>query len=356
MLGSLQVFSTARKEGGKPIPKQLLEVLQLRLRRSPLGISEYFEYGVWHKSITQKKRNEFIGWRQSGELDKLLNDNNSRVLANDKLLNYLILSVAGYPIPKPVATFTAEGRSIAGEVILRTLSEVDKYLNDDIYKVYIKPISAGYGHGVMGVTGRTGDSFSMMDGSNLSRDEIMAPFSFIPYRGMLFQKPLVAHPAISELSGSEAISCIRFICFVTSRGPTIHTAFWKIIAGRNMMDNFSHGHYGNCLGAIDLENGVVFRAISSMGPGGEINQHPTTKKPLIGFKLPDWFRAKDLVLSASRHFPGLHLQNWDVALCPEGPVLLELNTESELNVPQAISGRGLLDSRLRKILEDLAGC
>ena len=119
------------------------------------------------------------------------------------------------------------------------------------------------------------------------------------------------------------------------------------------MDNFSHGHYGNCLGAIDLENGVVFRAISSMGPGGEINQHPTTKKPLIGFKLPDWFRAKDLVLSASRHFPGLHLQNWDVALCPEGPVLLELNTESELNVPQAISGRGLLDSRLRKILEDL---
>jgi hypothetical protein len=33
-------------------------------------------------------------------------------------------------------------------------------------------------------------------------------------------------------------------------------------------------------------------------------------------------RAVELVKSASANFPGLRLQNWDVA--PEGPVLLEL--------------------------------
>jgi hypothetical protein len=120
-----------------------------------------------------------------------------------------------------------------------------------------------------------------------------------------------------------------------------------------MLDNFSHGDYGNCLGAINTENGKIIRAISRMGPGGQIDQHPTTSKPMIGFKLPDWNRAVDLVLSASKHFPGLRLQNWDVALCPEGPVLVELNTESELAVPQAISGRGLMDQRLRKILDEI---
>ena len=85
-----------------------------------------------------------------------------------------------------------------------------------------------------------------------------------------------------------------------------------------------------------------------------ISDSPTTDKLLLGMTLPDWARAVDLVHSASKHFPGLRLQNWDVALCPEGPVLLELNTESELAVPQAISGRGLMDQRLRNILADIA--
>lgn len=349
----LKMISLACSEGGKSIPHQLLEALQLRIHPSPLGISEYFEYGVWHRSITRAMRDEFIGWRQSSELDKLLNDDYSRVLANDKLLNYLVLRVAGYPIPQPIATYTKEGRRIADEIVLQSQVEVDNFLLGNIYPIYVKPISAGYGRGVMGIAGRAGEFFTMMDGNHLSHDEFISPFDFPLYRGMLFQKPLTAHPIISELTGSEAVSCVRFICFITSKGPIIHTAFWKIIAGNNMIDNFSHGLYGNCLGAIDIDKGVIIRAISRMGPGGQIIQHPTTKKPLIGFGLPDWTLAKDLVLSASHHFPGLRLQNWDVTLTPDGPVLLELNTESELNVPQAISGRGFKDSKLREILEDI---
>ena len=95
------------------------------------------------------------------------------------------------------------------------------------------------------------------------------------------------------------------------------------------------------------------RAISKLGPGGVIEQHPSTARRLPGFQLPDWDNAVALVKSASAHFPGLRLQNWDVALCPEGPVLLELKTESELGVPQAISGAGLMDQRLRDILRQV---
>lgn len=353
MFKILRRFSEARNEGGKPVPKQLFEALRLRVRRSPLGISEYLDCGIWHRSVTPSMRDEFIGWRQSNELDRLFNDDSSRVLANDKLLNYLVLHSLGYPIPRPVATYTTEGRRISDEKVLRTHDEVEEFLKGDIYPLYVKPISAGYGHGVMGLKGRDGQSFCMMDGSLISRDELMAPFGFLPYRGMLFQKPLQAHPAIAELTGSSAIACVRFICFVTSGEPVIHTAFWKIVAGNNMMDNFSHGDYGNCLGAVDLDSGAIVRAIARIGPGGVIDRHPTTGRPLIGFTLPNWSQAKDLVLSASRHFPGLRLQNWDVALSPEGPVLLELNTESELNIPQAISGRGFRDARLNGFLAEM---
>lgn len=298
-------------------------------------------------------RDEFIGWKQSGELDRRLNAAQSRVLANDKLVNHVILLSAGLPCPAPLASYTASGRRVATEQALTTHEDVREFLSGDVFPFYVKPISAGYGRGVIGVAGCVDGVLSLFDGSTLSLQKFMQPFDFSPYLGMLFQRPLMAHPDIVELTGTHAISCVRSICFVTSQGPVIHTAFWKIISGRNMLDNFSHGDYGNCLGAIDQSTGKIVRAISKLGPGGVIENHPTTGKRILGFQLPDWDRAVDLVKSATGNFPGLRLQNWDVALCPGGPVLLELNTESELGVPQAISGTGLMDQRLRDILRQV---
>lgn len=340
----------AESRGGKPPLQQIREAVRLRLRGSPVGISEYFEYGIWHRSITPALAQEFIGWRGSAALDSTLNASQSRVLANDKLINHMILLAAGLPCPVPIASFTAAGRRIGNEQVLRNLDDVRAFLQGDVYPFYVKPISAGYGRGVLGVAGREGDRFRLFDGRVISLDDFLKPFSFALYCGMLFQKPLVAHPTIKELTGTDAVSCVRFICLVTPTSPVIHTAFWKITAGDNMLDNFSHGDFGNCLGAIDIESGKIVRAISKMGADGEITVHPSTGKPLIGFALPDWERAVALVKTASGSFPGLRLQNWDVALCPDGPVLLELNTESELAVPQAISGFGIMDGRLRDIL------
>jgi hypothetical protein len=253
----------------------------------------------------------------------------------------------------PIATYSSAGRRIGNEPALTTHGDVLEFLRGAVYPFYVKPISAGYGRGVLGVAGRSGDMLELFDGTSISIEKFMKPFDFEPYRGMLFQKPLSAHPAIAELTGTQAVSCVRFICFITSQGPVIHTAFWKITSGKNMLDNFSHGDYGNCLGAVDGASGKIVRAISKMGPGGVIERHPATGKRIVGFQLPDWDRAVELVKSASAGFPGLRLQNWDVALCPEGPVLLELNTESELGVPQAVSGAGLMDQRLRAILRQV---
>jgi hypothetical protein len=324
------------------------------LRRPPIGIGEYFDYGIGHKSITPALRDEFIGWRHSKALDQRLNAGSSRVLANDKLINYMMLRAQGYPIPEPVATYSPSGRRIGVEPLLRSLDEVRAFLEQDSYPFYVKPISAGYGRDVRGVTGRDGKYLKLMDGSSITIDDFLVPFRFAPYQGMLFQRPLKAHPSIAELTGTAAISCVRFICFATPEGPIIHTAFWKITVGNNMLDNFSHGHFGNCLGAVDLVLGQITRVIAHIGPQGAVENHPTTGKQLVGFTLPHWLQAIALVKSVSANFPGLRLQNWDVAFCPDGPVLVELNTESELAVPQAISGRGLMDQRLRAILSEIA--
>lgn len=346
-------IAEAKLDNGKPAWRLVLEAITLRLTKLPVGIGEYFDYGIYRREVSPEKVQAFIGWRESFALDKSLNNNYSRVLANDKLLNYLVLRATGYPMPVPIASYSTSGRRIADERVLQTLDEVRTFLEGDCYPFYVKPISAGYGRGVLGVQGKDGNDLQLLDGTLISVDDFLKPFSFTPFGGMLFQKPLIAHPTISELTGSSAVCCVRFICFVTPTGPVVHTAFWKITAGRNMLDNFTHGKYGNCLASIDINQGKVVRAISKLGPGGKVDCHPSTGKLLVGFSLPDWDRAVELVCSATKHFPGLHLQNWDVALCPDGPVLLELNTESELAIPQAISGHGLKDKRLRRILAEI---
>jgi len=353
MASLLRTLQLVRAPGNKSLARQLAEACQLRFGKQAIGISEYYDYGISHHSVTPTMRNEFIGWVESAELDRTLNNSQSRVLANDKLINHIILQSAGLPSPTPLATYTTSRRRIGLEPLLTTHADVFEFLQGDVYPFYVKPISAGYGRGVMGVTGRSGDVLELFNGTTVSMQQFIKPFDFEPYRGMLFQKPLVAHPVIADLTGTQAISCVRFICFITSNGPLVHTAVWKITAGKNMMDNFSHGDYGNCLGAIDNASGKIVRAISKMGPGGVIEHHPSTGKPIVGFQLPDWERAIALVKTACVNFPGLRLQNWDVALCPEGPVLLELNTESDLSVQQAISGTGLMDQRLRDILRQI---
>ncbi len=346
-------FIKAKKDDGKDIWRQILEAAMLRFSKTPIDISEYFEYGIYRRDVSPEKVREFIGWRESLALDRLLNGGSSRILANDKLLNYLVLRTAEYPMPEPIATYSASGRQIADEKILRTLDEVRGFLEGDSYPFYVKPISAGYGRGVLGVKRKESGGLRLLDETLINIDDFLKPFSFAPFGGMLFQKPLASHPSISDLTDSSAVCCVRFICFITSNGPVIHTAFWKIIAGRNMLDNFTHGKFGNCIAFIDVAQGKVVRAIAKTGLGGEVTCHPTTGKTILGFKLPDWGKAVALVCSATKHFPGLRLQNWDVALCPQGPVLLELNTESELALPQAISRRGFMDARLRGILSDI---
>jgi hypothetical protein len=359
MRGRLSFLKAARQirlNTGKSIPRQLVELASLRFSRNPIGISEYFDYGIWNPSLTAAERRDFLGWRQSAALDRQLNHDWSRALANDKLLTYLILRAHSFPIPKAIATYSKEGRTIGGEISLRTKDDVLDFLSKDVFPFFVKPISAGFGRGVLGVSGwgRSSSELLLRDGSQISLDKFLSDFDFPPYQGRLFQGCLEPHPSIARLTGTNSISCIRLVCFVTPEGATVHTGFWKIVSGTNMLDNFSHGDFGNCLSWVDVDSGEVTSAISKMGVGGEVINHPSTGKKLIGFVLPDWNAAVEMVCSAAVHFPGLRLQNWDVALCANGPVLVEVNTETPLPFLQAIRKRGLVDDRMRTLMPTVA--
>jgi hypothetical protein len=167
---------------------------------------------------------------------------------------------------------------------------------------------------------------------------------------MLLQKMLVPHPDVVSLVGFTTC-CVRVIVMLTDQGPKVRLAFWKIARAKNATDNFSHGKAGNLLAWIDVGRGVVTRVITGLWPDGrEVDRHPDTHSELLNAQLPDWGKAISTCLEAAIHFPGLRLQHWDVALCEQGPVLMELNTEADLGVPQMLGREPFINDDIEKLM------
>lgn len=168
--------------------------------------------------------------------------------------------------------------------------------------------------------------------------------------GYLLQRRLAPHPAIASAFGNRLWSA-RILVLLTGDGPQVHRAAAKIPTGANPADNYWRA--GNLLSAVDIETGELRRVVLGNGAALTVNpEHPDSTAPIVGFCLPEWQRALDLVRDAAVLLPGIRTQSWDVALAPE-PTLLEVNCGGDLNLPQLAWGSGVLDESYRA---HLANC
>ena len=72
------------------------------------------------------------------------------------------------------------------------------------------------------------------------------------------------------------------------------------------------------------ENGYVYvEAIDRLD--NIYAEHPVTKCPIVGFKVPMFKEAVDLVKEASKVVPEIGYVGWDVAIGKNEPILIEGN-------------------------------
>ena len=89
----------------------------------------------------------------------------------------------------------------------------------------------------------------------------------------------------------------------------------------------------------------------ALGTAGH-ETHPATGTPLVGETLPEWDRVLDLARTCAPIFAPLRYQSMDIAITPEGPLLVEINTGGAFNLPQLASGRGFLTDPVREFFRD----
>jgi hypothetical protein len=73
----------------------------------------------------------------------------------------------------------------------------------------------------------------------------------------------------------------------------------------------------------------------------DVCEHPATKAQIEGRALPMWPAVLELIVTAHRIFSQFPSIGWDVAITPEGPILMEANYDWGISLVQQPGARPL---------------
>ncbi len=148
----------------------------------------------------------------------------------------------------------------------------------------------------------------------------------------LVQRRIEQHKDIDEINPS-CINTIRIITIIgkKSRKPDVFAHYMRI-GCNSINDNRATGGVGV---GID-ENGTMLKY--GVGHHRIETAHSITGHNYEGTKIPFWSEVKELVVKAHSALTNIPTIGWDVALTPDGPVLIEGNDNWEISGAQDALG------------------
>lgn len=135
----------------------------------------------------------------------------------------------------------------------------------------------------------------------------------------LIEECLKQHQDINKLY-SKSVNTLRLFTFFDGEESYVVNSVFKVGNG-GITDNFSSG---SMYTFVDDDGVVIIPAIDQNDNTYEI--HPITKEDIVGFNVPLYKEACDLVNDAAKLIPEVKYIGWDVAITPEGPAIIEGNS------------------------------
>lgn len=137
----------------------------------------------------------------------------------------------------------------------------------------------------------------------------------------------------------QSVNTVRAVtCLNSSNEPEIQWCFLRMGMGGNHTDNASGG---GLQAMIDPETGII-NSVGRDWKGDVHMTHPDTGVQLMGFKLPEWDKAMELLKKVSNVIPELRLVGWDLAYSKNGWILIEGNSRPQCVSAQISSYNGKL--------------
>ncbi len=181
----------------------------------------------------------------------------------------------------------------------------------DSKRIFLKTLADSGGKGVYLITEDNMDSFS---GDLLKK---------ILNSGCIYQEGVIQHDLVNNIFPSS-VNTVRVDTYIDNSGKShVLDAFMRIGTGNNHVDNVSSG---GLFVIVDKEKGILDKyALQGMIHGGQkITHHPDTNVEFSGFEIPFFEEVKEFCLELTKQLPN-RLIGWDIAITPNGPVVLEGN-------------------------------
>lgn len=287
-------LNKVKKQTGRSSLLIVTDIIKCVFRYN-ISILEYFQFHFYERSETE--RETWAGTGYMYEYQIKMNPKSARAVLEDKV------------------QFMMDYKKFIrhGHLTLAQLEEdpgiAEKILSNRSGKLVLK-----------NAHGQCGNSIEVIDTHGLTQKKIIDQ---LKKKGNdLVEEFVVQHPQLMALS-SSGLNTVRIITQLNKKDDVDIIGARLRISINSHVDNLAAG---NIAASINIETGKLD------GPGvySDITKedelyHPVTKTAIIGFQVPFWKEALEMVTAAALNNKTNRSIGWDVAITEKGPELIEGN-------------------------------
>ncbi|MDX2465263.1 MAG: sugar-transfer associated ATP-grasp domain-containing protein [Porticoccus sp.] len=329
-----KVLSLARQiktEQGVCLVTQFYEIFYLYVSRG-LGPLLYFEASLWRRDLSLAEKKRFMNAAQySARIDQL-NPREYRKFAQHKLAEKSLLTLMGFPTPAFIGFYSEEGGSDTKGISLDTLDSLEVLLCK--YENHVVCFKMAEGWGGEGFTAakisKTAEGLILENLAVQGKRYLLADF-FSEYlqdnvgKGLLIEEYFYQHQILSQFH-SSSLNTLRIWATKNRNDIEILGAVLRLGRDNQVIDNASQG---GLIVNIDLDTGKLEELTDTGILRVAYKVHPSTGCQIEGVELPHWEACINLSKRALAAFPGMRFVGLDMAIGPDGPVIVELNPEPD---------------------------
>lgn len=309
---------------------RLATVRRARLlrRRQHFEYEEALGNGLFDPALGAEDLRGFVSDHENTAAQRRLNGEDSPVLVTDKGVLYLYCRALGLPAPELLGIIHRVGDGwIRPQVVVRDGEEWERALATLPSGLVVKPTQGHGGNGVRVLERREGLLVDPLGRAITPRALWDALRTDPEYDCHVVQERVRNHPDLARLAGPETLHTVRIVTLVRDGGAVeVLWAALKLGIGGSGVDNIAHGTSGNAFcGISDDDGSLMWTRTPRPGGYGTVATPPPADDAGRPARVPMWDEACALVRTAAPHFLPLRTLGWDIAITPEGPVIIEAN-------------------------------
>jgi hypothetical protein len=195
---------------------------------------------------------------------------------------------------------------------------------------FCKPLTGNGGRDVFQLEVKEGRIF--VDSSMVSWEDLenhVAP-------PMTLEEVVHQHEALSALH-PQSVNTIRIMTVKLNENEYhILAAIQRIGCGAKRVDNY---HMGGIVVSISQEG--LLTSVGYLRPefGFSVKEHPDTHITFDGYRIPFFRESLELAKRAHSYIGDIHSVGWDMAVTPQGPIIIEANGDWDPLLPQVFHVR-----------------